>query len=432
MSFDITVNIDFNKALDADRFEQKSGFRSLLWLLVILGAVVFILALTVLDYPAKLVWGSYYVNTVFFMGLAAGSCIIPAIFQIVRAKWASPVWRISEANVAFLPFAWALLMGTWYGKEYLFPWARGPMPGREWWMEPGFVYGRFGVLFAILFYLMWRFVKKSLREDVGLLREKKGTTGKWAGVVYQRLTKNWKGYDKEVIPTQLSLSYSAPVLIMVYAYLYTMFVTEMVQGMDVAWTSNLFGAFNFVGNVYMGWAVLAISCLIIAKRHRFFGDTLTTQQLWDNGKLTFAFCMLWGYMFFSQFLPQWYGNLPEETQWLILRTREYPWKSLAYVTFAMAFVIPFILLVSEDLKKTPKALMTVCFVVLGGVYLEKYMTIMPQLSPHELTLSASDLMVQIPVFLGFLSAYLLSIGSFLRVFPIMNVGHPLLRGSRDW
>ena len=432
MSFDITVNIDFNQALDADRYKQGTGFRGLLWLLVALGATVFILALTVMDYPAKLVWGAYYVDVVFFMGLAAGSCIIPAILQIVRAKWAPPVWRLAEANVAFLPFAWALLLCTWFGKEHLFPWATTPMPGREWWMEPGFVYGRFAIFFFLLFFLMWRFVRKSLREDIGLLREKKGNAGKWAGPLYQGLTRKWKGYDNEVLPIQRSLSCSAPVLIFVYVITYTLFCTEMLQGMDVMWTSNLFGAFNFVGNVYIGWAVLAITTILVARRHAFLNKTVTTQQFWDLGKLTFGFCMLWGYMFFSQFLVQWYGNLPEETQWLIVRTRDYPWKSLGYITFAMAFILPFILLVSEDLKKTPKALMIACFIVLGGVYLEKYMVIMPQLSPTTMTLSGRDLMIQVPMFVGFLSAYLLSIGSFLRVFPIMNVAHPLLRGSREW
>jgi len=432
MSFDITVNIDFNQALDAERFEQKSGFRNLLWLLLTIGATVFFWTLLASDYPAKLVWGAYYVNTIFFMGLAAGSCIIPAILQIVRAKWAPPVWRLAEANVSFLPYAWILLICTWFGKEELFPWGTKPMPGREWWMQPGFVYTRFSLLFLLLFCLMWRFVKKSLREDIGLLREKKGTTGKWAGWLYQGMTRNWKGYDKEVIPTQVSLSCSAPVLIFVYVLTYTLFVTEMVQGMDTSWNSNLFGAFTFVGNVYIGWAALAIASILVARRHKFMDKTLGTQQLWDMGKLTFGFCMLWGYMFFSQFLPQWYGNLPEETQWLILRTREYPWKSLGYVTFAMAFIIPFILLVSEDLKKSPRALMMACFVVLCGVYLEKYMVVMPQLSPKTLTLSGQDLMIQVPIFLGFLSAYLLSIGTFLKSFPIMPVGHPLLRGSREW
>jgi hypothetical protein len=139
--------------------------------------------------------------------------------------------------------------------------------------------------------------------------------------------------------------------------------------------------------------------------------------------------MLWGYTFFSQFLPQWYGNMPEETQWLILRTRELPWKALGYTTFGCAFVVPFILLLSRDIKKNPATFSIVAMVIFAGVWLTKYMVVMPQVSPEAIPFSFVD----IGVFLGFFGIYILSIQSFLAKFPFMTFSHPQAKGDvKSW
>ena len=39
----------------------------------------------------------------------------------------------------------------------------------------------------------------------------------------------------------------------------------------------------------------------------------------DLGKMIFAFSIFWMYLFFSQYLVIWYGNLPEETQFFQAR-----------------------------------------------------------------------------------------------------------------
>ena len=36
----------------------------------------------------------------------------------------------------------------------------------------------------------------------------------------------------------------------------------------------------------------------------------------DLGKMIFAFSIFWMYLFFSQYLVIWYGNLPEETSFI--------------------------------------------------------------------------------------------------------------------
>lgn len=439
MSHGAKLDIDLDAALEADPMRPRKPLSLLLWGLVTAGVIVFLWALAVAEETDKgVVWAAFFINLIFWMGLAAGGVVISLILQIVRAQWSPPIRRIAEANVAFLPYAYFLVLFTYFGKEYLFPWARGPMPGREWWMQPDFVYLRFAILLALLFILFYRFVRTSVRGDVGMLRELGKNKSAWGGMGNERLTEGWKGADVEVPELQRKMSCSAPVLIFLYATIYSLFAFEMVMGMDTIWYSNMYGGFTFIGNIYIGWASLAL--LVIAYDHynRDYAKVISTNQLWDMGKLTFGFCMLWGYMFFSQFLPQWYGNLPEETQWLILRTRELPWKTIAYIVFSMCFVVPFVSLISRDLKKTPWAYASVCLIILLGVWGEKYVTIMPAFSPNSVPLIHSDGpgvgvgIVEVAVFLGFLGAYLLSIRSFLAKVPFLPVSHPMTRGSIDW
>ena len=224
------------------------------------------------------------------------------------------------------------------------------------------------------------------------------------------------------------MSFSAPIIIVVYVITYTLFCTEMLGGIDVVWYANMFGGFNFVGNIFMGWCMLVLLTTYIRSFTPGFKRTVTNQQYWDLGKLMFGFTMFWGYLFFSHFLPQWYGNLPEETQWLILRTREFPWKGWSYVTFTMCFILPFILLLSRDLKRTPAAISTVAVIVLLGIWSEKYVVIMPNFSPNVIPFSGLEL----GFFFGFLGVYGLSVLGFLSKFPYTPVASPMAKGETSW
>ena len=419
----IPVNID--KVIEAGPIELKGSTTLKLWMMVFLGIAVFTLKLIFGD-PAT-TWGAFYVNAVYFQGLALGGVMTTVIMQIVRANWGAPIRRIAEANVAYLPVAFVAFLTTYFGREYLFYWGRNPMPGREWWMQPGFVYARFAVLFFVLYFLMARFIGMSLRGDVALARSRANDRSRWSNPIHSLLVRGWKD-ERDILPLQRKMSINAPVVVLCYAVVVSLFAFEMIMGQNPTWYSNLFGAFIFVSQVYIGWAGLALLTMFLSKEKPEFGQQIHSQQYWDIGKLTFGFCMLWGYMFWSQFLPQWYGNLPEETQWLILRTREFPWKGLAWVAFPMAFIIPFVTLLSRDVKKTPFAYACVCLVLMTGVWLDRYLIIMPEVSPHHIPFGIAE----IGIFIGFLGAYLLCVRNFLSRFPYVPVSHPLTHGSAEW
>ena len=424
------VRIDIASVVRSDRIVPEVSLRALAWTFLFVGICAWSLAFIWFD--KKILWGIYFANTLFFLGLSLGGSMLPVLFQIVRAKWASPVRRLYECHASFLLFGFLLFIGTYFGKESLFPWATAPLPGREWWMQPNFAYTRHCVsLLFLIGYILW-FVRQSLRADIGYISEDSYAKTKWADWEYLSIIRGWKGSEVEVPEIQRRMSFHAPIIVFFYAIVVSLFAFEIVMGMDTSWFSNLFGAHIFISSIYIAWCGTGIIVNYLRKRYPLLGAQIGTQQYWDMGKLTFAFCMLWGYFIFAQFLVQWYGNLPEETQWMILRIREYPWKIIGWCVFGGCFVIPFITLLSEDVKKIPWLYGSFVIVPFLALFLERYLIVMPQLSPNEIPLHGGLALITILTFLGFLGGYVICYFSFLSKFPFLTVSSPLARNSVEW
>ncbi len=422
MSFVHIAPIDLQRAVDLESPKASSSLRTWMWAFVIFGVVAFCVGLA--SAPPELLWGAYYTNVVFWTGLACGTVMLGVIFQVVKARWSLPIRRLSEAGVSFLPWAYLAVLSTYFGKEYLFPWARtGGKPGTGMWMEPNFVYLRFAVLLGLLFFLFCRFVRMSLRGDVGMVRERTRHHNRWLGGTYDRLTHGWRGSQTEVVELQGKMSWNAPLIVVCYALIYSLFAFEMVMAMDEIFYATMFGGFVFIGNIYAGWASTGLLMIYLASRDSNFAKSISTQQFHDLGKLTFGFGILWTYLFFSHFLPIWYGNVPEETQWMILRTREYPWKGLGWMTLGMCFIIPFLTLLSRDVKKTPSLYKWSALIILIGLWCERYILIMPAISPNMIPFG----IFEVSFFVAFFGAYVLSVTHFLERYPILPVSHAYAR-----
>jgi hypothetical protein len=138
------------------------------------------------------------------------------------------------------------------------------------------------------------------------------------------------------------------------------------------------------------------------------------------GKLLFAFCLVWADFFYVQLLVIWYGNMSEETRYVIQRTMLLPWKPLAWTVFIMSFVIPFLVLLNRRVKERPTLMVFLCLFVLVGLWLEHLLLVGPALNPRStaLPLGLPDLLIT----LGFLGLMAFAVTLFLRRFPDSSVG----------
>ena len=102
--------------------------------------------------------------------------------------------------------------------------------------------------------------------------------------------------------------------------------------------------------------------------------------------------MLHGMVFWSQYLVMWYGNLLEEIPFLILRQSTAPWRPVSYTMLFVSLLVPFCILLSRPVKKNPRTLAAVGLLILLGMWLERFVLVVPSLwhpPVHDMTFVGS-------------------------------------------
>ena len=410
--------------------------------LFVLGTAAFLYGLTT---NPQVAWLAFHTNFIYLAMLSQGALILCCAFVIVGARWPGPLRRIAEGLAAWIPVSLVLGCVGYFGGEYLFEWLReGAVHGKEPWLnETRFYVTDIGIL-AVMTVLSMAFLKASIRPTLGG-GASEGMNG-FAKSMADRWTANWRGDEEEREASKARLSTLAPIIALLYALGYSVLVFDQVMSMEQTWYSNLFGAFVSWGGILSAVAAIALMS-VLHRNSPTVGPGITEARLHDIGKMLFAFSIFWMYLFFSQYLVIWYGNMPEETAYLLDRLgpqflndkgttplewalswsdwnfrwdrfdQNYAWLSM--VVWACNWIIPFWVLLGARPKKTPWILGPVAIVVLVGFWLERNLLIWPSVIKEENVLYLGP--IPILVALGFLGAFGLVFLFYTRVFPSLAV-----------
>lgn len=150
--------------------------------------------------------------------------------------------------------------------------------------------------------------------------------------------------------------------ILIYVIVMTAGAIIWIKSLDVTWYSSIYGL-QFL--VAQGYAVLALGILsvILLSRYEPMKTLLRTTEQHDLGKLAFAFVMLNIYLTFAEFLIIWSGNLPDEIPWYLNRIHG-GWWTICTLDFVAHWLIPFVLLLSRDIKRNKKKMIWItCWMI---------------------------------------------------------------------
>ncbi len=389
-------------------------------LMFVIGLAAFIVGLSV---DAHMAWVSYVSNWLWSTSIAMGAVMFTAGTTIVKARWNWSVKRISVAFAAFLPFAFLFLLPMLSLRENYFPWISQmahevALQKKQAYLNIPFLVTRNVVGALVLFGLGLYFAYLSVRPDMGLTSEEASADdrrSRWR----ERLMGGWAGQEAEEVRSWHRLNTLAPALALVYAVIMSMFAFDWAMSLEPEWNSTIFGAWFFMGAWWGGIAVTAFTVALLARKP-LWRNWLGLQQRHDLGKLSFAFTVFWGYLFWSQYIVIWYGKLPWEQAWIIHRSHgPYGWLSLA--TLFLCFIIPFAGLLGRKPKMKPALLMTFTGSILLGLWFERFLLLAP--SVHH----AGEMVFpwwQPLVALMFLGPFIGSVRWFLSTFPVMQVWQP--------
>ena len=292
---------------------------------------------------------SYLVAYQFWLGIALGCLAILMLQHLTGGVWGAILRRLLEAGSRTLLLLAVLFLPLALGVGHLYRWTHEEVHHRAYLNVPFFLV-RAAVYFAVWLVVGYFLNRWSARQD----RDPDPT-----------------------LPRRFQLL-SAPGLVL-YGLTITFASIDWAMSLQPEWYSTIYPVMFATGQVLAGLAFAIVALLLLSTRPPLAG-LIGPAHLRDLGNLLLAFVMLWAYMAISQFLLIWSGNLPEENVWY-LRRIEGGWQWLAIVLAVFHFGLPFLLLLSRDIKEDPRALLAVAGLILVMRFLDLLWWIEPAFGP---------------------------------------------------
>jgi hypothetical protein len=402
--------------------EPPSAQRASTWITVLtllavsVGTGIFVLHITV--GLVDKAWQAYLINFLLFAAIAHGAVLFSTLMHTVRATWSGPLADLAEAFSAFFPVSFFLFVLLFLGgRGHVFPWLHHDLGGKAVWLNWPFMFSRDAAGLLILYGCGFGYLYHGLYFKL----QARGASGKLAAILWRR----WQSRPPDEERFRHRMTVFAILYMLAFAVVLSLLGYDLVMSADPHWYSTLFGAYCFIKSIYVGFGALIILAALLHSSPRN-GFVLKASQFHDLGKLFFAFGLMWADFFYAQLVVIWYGNLPEETAYVIERTMTTPWKGLAWTVFIACFIGPFLILLNKKIKTIPAAMIAICAMVVTGMWLEHFLMIAPAFYPHAAALPLN--WIDAGVGLGFLGLLAAALTYYFNQFP--EILQPRAEGGR--
>lgn len=295
-----------------------------------------------------------------WLAVALGALGWVMIDHAVRSSWSAVVRRISETAAATLP-VFALLwipIGT-IGYHVLFPWTHETdivLERKRWFLSTPFFFGRAGLYLIVWAALGWYLYKMSLRQDAAGDNAQEKT----------RITHSlWKVSAVGIILYALTQSFQA---------------IDWLMSLQPHWYSTIFGVYFFGASTLAFFAFITLVSMGL-QRSGVLKKAITIEHYHDLGKYMFGYTIFWAYIAFSQFMLIWYANIPEETEFYIVRLQG-GWEWISYALPVAHFFVPFLYLLSRQVKRKQVLLAIGAIWLLVMHLVDLFWLVMPNYGAH--------------------------------------------------
>jgi hypothetical protein len=408
---------------------------------VVLGLVAFVAGLVI---DPVWTWGAVIVGLVYTMGICQGAIMFSIISTLTWARWSRPMKRVAETFGLFMPFLYLAMVAFLVVGLKVFPWhphtivLGGPVnlnpesaatmfAAKPFWLNPWVFSGRLivGVGFMVLLDLVY--LRTSLRPDLLASKQRLGdkAPGWWNMIIggATDVAKERESSDK----LQGTLGV---ILGVTYAFVMSMVAFDLIMSLSPLWYSNMFGGWIFASSFWLSMQAIGVFSLVGLDWLGLRG-WIKPSYTHDLGKLLLAYTMAWAYMCFAQILPIYYANMPEETDFLLIRLMLPAWAPMTRVVAVLCFIMPFTVLLSRGIKKMrgPFIALMVCMMI--GVFLERTLLVMPSIHKGPDFPWVNFLVISLGVWVGFLGALVTFATQILAKMPALPVSDPKLE-THPW
>lgn len=351
-------------------------------------------------------WSAVYTAAIFFLLIALGIFTFNQIQYAASAGWSPVLFRVMEGlSVYLLPGSilfFVLLLASSFHLNHMFIWMDPEVVAHDHLIQgkAGFLNVPFFLIRAVIFLAGWNLFRYLSRKNSIALDESGDLT-------YHK--KNFKlaaGYLVFFIVTESIMSW------------------DWIMSIDTHWYSTLFGWYVFSSFFVTGVTVIALTTLYL--KSKGFLDFVNSSHIHDLAKFMFGLSIFWTYLWFSQFMLQWYSNIPEEVTYYIFRIEEY--NILFFGMLGLNFVLPLLLLINTDFKRLSWIIVMAGICIIVGHYLDFFVMIMPGTVGASWFIGATE----IGSMLFFAGLFIFVSFTALTKAPLLNKNNPLLEESKHF
>jgi hypothetical protein len=330
------------------------------------------LAATFATTGAERFFADYLIGFWYFAGISVTMMFFSALQYLARAGWSASIRRVAENYAGMVPvlalLALPLIANVFMHSGNIFEWAhyeaKHLTAGQEGfdkilfhkapYLNTTFFAIRMG-FYVLVWFAMHRYIiGNSIKQDASAT---------------------------DITPTRKNWKRAAP-FVLLYAITITFAAFDLLMSLEPHWFSTIWGVYSFAGHFVAALSIIAITVVVLYNNGHLH-EYITAEHFHDLGKLMFAFSVFWAYIAFSQYFIIWYANLPEETIYFTHRL-SHGWQYFGYVLIATHFVVPFMVLLRQDVKRKTNILIVAGIIILISHFIDIVWIVMPAVGHHIL------------------------------------------------
>jgi molybdopterin-containing oxidoreductase family membrane subunit len=364
-------------------------------------------------------WGFAIVNFVWWIGIGHAGTLISAILLLLRQSWRNSINRFAEAMTLFAVAAAGIFPLIHTGRPWLAYWLF-PYPNTmNYW--PQFRSPLLWDVFAVSTYftisLLFWFV--GLIPDLATLRDR--SENRWAQMIYGMLAMGWRGsarhWHRYETMYLLLAGLATPLVLSVHTVVSFDFAIAIVPG----WHTTIFPPYFVAGAIYSGFAMVLMLAIPIRTIYGLQGF-ITDRHLQNSAKVMLATGWIVAYGYGIEAFMGWYSGNRYDS-FLLWNRLHGPYAFFYYLLLICNIGSPQLLWIRK-LRTNSVGLFMVSFVILVGMWLERFVIVV--MSLHRDFLNSSwgmyyptrwDWMT----YIGTIGMFLAAMFLFVRILPMISI-----------
>lgn len=330
--------------------------------LAVIGGVALIILLAGGPEPRSK-WGYAAATLGFLLSTGGAAPIVAFGTRLAKGYWAIPIRRAAEihalSGLITAPLFIALLFQLPDWRDRWSVWATPNVLGH--WPGAPLLWDSIFILLLVFTGLALLYLSNipdfAAARDAG------------AGGLAARWSVGWRGTQRQWTALTAGLVIVGAFYLMVFVFVHMFVVVDLAMSLVPGWKSSILAPYHAVSGLQGGVATTILTAALLRKVGGL-DRYIPMDAFWGAAKPLLGLSLLFFYFTWSEFLPSWYGRMPEEQSILLLLVAG-PYLPLFVLGFSCCFILPLLLLMWNAIRVSINGPTWVAGIVLAGNLIDR-------------------------------------------------------------